>query len=745
MKLLKLLLLCAIPSLAVAQQWSGVLDPARAVDWSAAGVTGGGIPSAAWANCVTAACNTLFTGTVSIANINAALNSAPANTVVRIRAGTFSVSGTINLPSNVALRGAGANLTRLNWTSAGGCQAGTCLVQSQGTFNDTGAGIFTHPASTTTTWTGTNGNAGVYPKGATILNLRSVTGTPNLQVGDTLFLFQNDDTSPTTGPFICQADGCSREGGTNPGLQQYVRVAAINGTAVTVFPGIYATNWVSGKSPQAYWWGGAIHNSGLEDFTINGGALTNFGSVNFWQTYDCWMRGMGSIETGSRDHVFITLSRNITIQDSFFQNSCTGGCGGGATGYGLETWGASDILRQNNILDNIQASWVFSVAGTGIVDAYNFDHNGGGSVTAMTFHEQGNTYNLAEGNDTNLYRTDTFHGTQPVQTIFRNRISNNGQPSIDLWAYARYYNIVGNVLGSIGFSTYQCLSPNASGTCSRFNNMIYRLGFAGANAGAGPEAGVASDNTVWSSVMRWGNYDTVNSATRFVNAEVPTADPILPNAVPASQTLPASFYLNSKPAWFAASKPWPLIGPDVTGGNISGLSGHAYTTPAQDCYTSIAGNIASFNAATCYASAPAAPAVGLTPLSLSFGNVIVGVTTSPMAVTLTNTGSATLTIASITLTGANAADYAISANSCGGSLAVGLNCSVSVTFTPSVSGSRLANLTFTTNASSSPDSAPLSGTGVTAFTVSLSPTSLAFQSSGLGVTSSAKTVTLTNT
>ena len=101
-----------------------------------------------------------------------------------------------------------------------------------------------------------------------------------------------------------------------------------------------------------------------------------------------------------------------------------------------------------------------------------------------------------------------------------------------------------------------------------------------------------------------------NEAVRWESSEVPTGAEY-PNSVPASHTLPASFYLSAKPNWWPSAKAWPPIGPDVTGGNISGVGGHAYTIPAQDCYTSIGGTLTSFNAATCYpisgGGAPPAP------------------------------------------------------------------------------------------------------------------------------------------
>ena len=42
-----LIVLAFVPGVAHAQAWSGILDPTRAIDWSAAGVPGG-IPSGSW-------------------------------------------------------------------------------------------------------------------------------------------------------------------------------------------------------------------------------------------------------------------------------------------------------------------------------------------------------------------------------------------------------------------------------------------------------------------------------------------------------------------------------------------------------------------------------------------------------------------------------------------------------------------------------------------------------------------------
>src|SRR5207247_4850984 len=116
-------------------------------------------------------------------------------------------------------------------------------------------------------------------------------------------------------------------------------------------------------------------------------------------------------------------------------------------------------------------------------------------------------------------------------------------------------------------------------------------------------------------------------------------------------------------------------------------------------------------------------------------------TTSPAkSVTLKNTGTASLTITSIAITGTNAGDFA-QTHSCGSSLTAGASCTISVTFKPTASGTRSAALSVSDNAAGSPQKVNLSGIGTTA---KLSPTSLDFGSVTVGTTSAAKTVTLKN-
>ena len=138
----------------------------------------------------------------------------------------------------------------------------------------------------------------------------------------------------------------------------------------------------------------------------------------------------------------------------------------------------------------------------------------------------------------------------------------------------------------------------------------------------------------------------------------------------------------------------------------------------------------------------AVPAVSLSPTNLTFASQTVGTTSAAQAITLTNTGTAALSISGIAASG----NYA-QTNTCGTSLAVNASCTISVTFKPTSAGTLTGGITLTDNAASSPQAVSLTGTAVAAAVpaVSLSPTNLTFASQTVGTASAAQAVTLTNT
>lgn len=134
--------------------------------------------------------------------------------------------------------------------------------------------------------------------------------------------------------------------------------------------------------------------------------------------------------------------------------------------------------------------------------------------------------------------------------------------------------------------------------------------------------------------------------------------------------------------------------------------------------------------------------------SMAFASTSVGAS-SQQSVTLGNSGSAALTLSSMSVTGSNGADFVVGGDcTVGASLPVGSNCTAKVTFSPTAVGTRTGTLTINTSNSSNPSATvALSGTAVAAPVpaVSVSPGQLDLGGVTVGQTSSAKVISIQNT
>jgi hypothetical protein len=97
------------------------------------------------------------------------------------------------------------------------------------------------------------------------------------------------------------------------------------------------------------------------------------------------------------------------------------------------------------------------------------------------------------------------------------------------------------------------------------------------------------------------------------------------------------------------------------------------------------------------------------PSSLSFGSVTVGSTSAAEAVTVSNPGTIAATVTSVSVSGPFS-----QSNTCGGSIAAGGSCTVSVSFTPTAAGAATGTLSVASSAPGSPLSVGVSGTGTSA-------------------------------
>jgi hypothetical protein len=137
-----------------------------------------------------------------------------------------------------------------------------------------------------------------------------------------------------------------------------------------------------------------------------------------------------------------------------------------------------------------------------------------------------------------------------------------------------------------------------------------------------------------------------------------------------------------------------------------------------------------------------APALALSPQQINFGNQPLNSTSDPTTVTLTNEGSAPLSISGITVSG----DFAQTNNNCGTLLpAGGSTCTLQTTFTPSQPGQQIGEVSISDNSPGSPHHITVTGNGVfAAGSLILSPTSLSFPAQVVAATSPPQSVVLIN-
>lgn len=668
---------------------NGIIGPGRVTAW-APGVVGG-IPTSR-TQCTNAECQTLTTNGASStsAEINAAIANAPANTYVLLPAGTYSNATdciTFGGVSNVTLRGAGANQTFLEPTSTSGCGGGSIGMVS--TANGAGS-----PQNGPVAVTGNVIQGSTTITLASVPNL--VIGNPIIldqldPTCDNGGIFVNGTGSGYTctattpglgGPYnsdggvnAVRGSGCSSSSPSNCyHQQQIVEVISCNGdttvgnacsgTNVTVgfYPGLHMPNW-STANMYAWWPSSPILMDGVEDLNISSANNSGANGIEIENCQGCWVKGVASEET-SEAHVQLLYSNLTTIRNNYFfltQNTTT-------VSYGVECYSCSDALVENNIFNAVTTPMITNGPGSGLVFGYNFTINeyyvgsANYSIPARGDHASATDTILTEGNISDGVTSDNVHGTANMNTYFRNYYSvqpvcwesgssyatatygvcNSGITTMQIFALHRFMNLIGNVLGTQGTNTTYCNGATAcTGGFTANNSNVLGIGYSGGTGANDP-------NTV-STIMLWGNADPVTgySSPRFNCSEVPQF-PAYGTATdtyygvqfpyftqcPTNKALPASLYYTSKPSWWPSNKPWPIIGPDITGGNLlicggsssqvgavvensgqcpsgttsTAVNGLAYSNPAMDCYLNTMGGPAngettgalSFNEVSCY-------------------------------------------------------------------------------------------------------------------------------------------------
>ena len=162
-------------------------------------------------------------------------------------------------------------------------------------------------------------------------------------------------------------------------------------------------------------------------------------------------------------------------------------------------------------------------------------------------------------------------------------------------------------------------------------------------------------------------------------------------------------------------------------------------TGARTGMVTIYGNVAGGQAtAALIGTAVPAAAIVLNPMSVTYLGTNVGASSAAQNITVSNLGGLTATLQTPVMTG----DFAVSANTCGATLAANVGCTVSVKFLPTAAGTRSGSFSITDSVGT--QTASLGGLGLLPATDAIAPMSLRFVAQQLNTASATQQVTLTN-
>jgi len=514
--------LFSIASIGVNKSYGEIIPSSKRINWKA-GVDGG-IPNVSQSVDVT---DYGATGNDTSDDYSAFVKAISACTKgqgVYIPAGTYYLDTQLTIEKSVVLMGAGSDCTEI-------------IIRQTGNngifFAAWGAGTV-HKI-----------NSG-YTKDSTSLVVDNASGLSN---NDYIVIWQNNNSIVENGGYGTYGTFYGESSGNGDHcMSQIVKITNVSGTTLTLDRPIYYT-FESKYDPEykelPMLTGAGISNIKISGVSSGAGVLVNF--------YNCAYSWVKNVELANANNGFIQLINcyKCEIRDSYIHDALVFGPG---SGKGIALWGSnSDILIENNIVNHTRHNIVIEGGGSGCVIGYNYTLNAYDGTSSVWLCEDIVTHgphpymNLFEGNYTGKLVSDWAHGSSSHATWFRN-YSLMGRPDyettmglfgFEVSKYQRYFNLVGNVCCKQG-DPGTVLAPSYTS-----HPAAFRFGWSYANSGMS----CILDSAVINTMTFTGNYNNIDGSTQWdTNIE--------------DQSLPASYYLSSKPSFFG-DLPWPVIGPDL--------------------------------------------------------------------------------------------------------------------------------------------------------------------------------------
>ena len=573
-------------------------------------------------------CGSTIAAGASQTTINAALaacgGTSSQQKYVLLAAGTFSLTGTVKVPSYTELRGAGANQTilQLNSGSHDTCEPYTSGDTCGVALGET-SGVSYNPVAI----------SGGATAGSTSLTLSSVSGMS--AINGYLVISETNAAWVSANGDEGNCSWCDGGFTSNGGRArtEIVKITSITGNTVTIAaPGLYSAYT---NTPTAVYFTPSVQYAGLRDVQLYAENVGLGANVVIGGCAYCYIKGVED-NYADGNWVLTSMAYRPEIRDSYFSNTFDHGAGtfDGDIDISMRTTGA---LVENNIMERGHNSLMEEWGPSGNVVAYNYgvsgyDNSGYDSTYGgVNMHGAHPQFNLFEGNVVTTIKLDGVWGSNSHNVTFRNWIqqtskvcspyTTNGRTTVTSTCFQSPYQTVGeqydhlsdygnsvdDVIGSaqlIALGETNLVNVHwISGTANR--NMFASTSW-GFTYGYGDDADDGSGNgcdggTNCQSTSPWLTSFVYNS---YVAGPAATVCESGGATVSCPTAAPPSFYLTAKPAWWG-SLPWPAIGSDVMGG--TGPAGHANMIPAMQCYLGTMGGVdggtgspLSFNENTCY-------------------------------------------------------------------------------------------------------------------------------------------------
>lgn len=418
----------------------------RLTSWSAGVNVGvpGGIPTnrTHLIDVTQAPFNADKTGTTDCRDaFSAALAASKDGDVIYFPAGRYLFNGAFGTGMNIhnrTIRGAGMDVTFIDSRANGGPGI---TVGTGSSFNYPTVGNTITAGLTKGSTSITLGDTSAFSVGQLIkIDFENETDNDKIKAGAVPVLSVNDF------PYM---------------RRQMVRITGKSGNTLTIFPGIYHTP-TPGRTAQVTQSIFYTVGVGLEDFTLlndNGSAVF---SIEFQDSIGCWVRNVKSKNT-SNYHVMFSACLQSEIRGCHFADRKTGG----TNGAGILLLTSSGCLIEDNIVENVAPNIEVNHGSSGNVFAYNVFERSGMNINHGP-HNAFNLYegNISQwiqsdgyfgSNSEDLIFRNWLHGTtysdSSVQTFL-----------LSFNRFARNMSVVGNIMGTAkwpyGSNPYSFGNPN---------------------------------------------------------------------------------------------------------------------------------------------------------------------------------------------------------------------------------------------------------------------------------------------